>query len=146
MEVLIWLGVMVFMLFVEGTTYNLITIWFAGGALAAAAAAYLHVGVIFQMTIFLVVSLVLLLFTRPLAMKFMRNSKTKTNVDSLIGKSAVVTSEIHNLSQSGQVRINDVDWMARTKDDSERIPEGCVVEIEEVRGVHLIVKKREENS
>ena len=65
-------------------------------------------------------------------------------MNSLIGKKAVVIQKIDNLSQTGQVRINDIEWMARTESDEETIPEESVVEIEAVRGVKLIVKKCKE--
>lgn len=65
-------------------------------------------------------------------------------MNSLIGKKAVVIQKIDNLSQTGQVRINDIEWMARTESDGETIQEESVVEIEAVRGVKLIVKKCKE--
>ena len=142
MQMIFWLIVLVFMLVTEAATINLVTIWFAGGALAAALAAYLKAGLAAQILIFLGVSFVLLVITRPFVRKFMKNNKTKTNVDSLIGKSAVVTEQIDNLSQTGKVRINDIDWLARTADDDVHIAVGAVVEIEEVRGVRLIVKEK----
>ena len=96
------------------------------------------------MLLFLAVSLVLLFFTRPLAVRYMKRGIPRTNVNSLIGKKAVVIQKIDNLSQTGQVRINDIEWMARTESDGEKIPEESVVEIEAVRGVKLIVKKCKE--
>ncbi|MFR3881024.1 MAG: NfeD family protein [Lachnospiraceae bacterium] len=74
----------------------------------------------------------------------MKRGVTRTNVNSLIGKRAVVIQKINNLSQMGQVRINDIEWMARTESDEETIPEKSVVEIEAVQGVKLIVKKCKE--
>ena len=74
----------------------------------------------------------------------MKRGVTRTNVNSLIGKRAVVIQKIDNLSQMGQVRINDIEWMARTESDEETIPEKSVVEIEAVQGVKLIVKKCKE--
>jgi membrane protein implicated in regulation of membrane protease activity len=71
----------------------------------------------------------------------MNKDLEKTNVNSLLGKTAVVTMDIDNLAQTGQVRINDIEWMARTSDDNIRIPKQAVVEIEEVQGVKLIVRK-----
>ena len=70
----------------------------------------------------------------------MSRNTEKTNVDGLLGKNAVVIQQINNLAQTGQVRINDIEWMARTSDDSVTIPVGTVVEIEAVHGVKLIVK------
>ena len=57
-------------------------------------------------------------------------------------KAAVVIQKIDNLAQTGQVRINDIEWMARTSDDSMTIPDGTVVVIKEVHGVKLIVEKK----
>ena len=141
MEAMVWLILLAVFLVVEAITAGLTTIWFAGGALVAALAAYFGAGVVLQLLLFLVVSVVLLVFTRPLAVKYMNKDLEKTNVNSLLGKTAVVTQEIDNLAQTGQVRINDIEWTARTFDNSIKIPKGAVVEIEEVQGVKLIVKK-----
>ena len=141
MEAMVWLILLAVFLVVEAITAGLTTIWFAGGALVAALAAYFGAGVVLQLLLFLVVSVVLLVFTRPLAVKYMNKDLEKTNVNSLLGKTAVVTQEIDNLAQTGQVRINDIEWTARTFDNSIKIPKDAVVEIEEVQGLKLIVKK-----
>ena len=75
-------------------------------------------------------------------MKLLNKNTEKTNANSLLGKSAVVIQEINDLAQTGQVRINDIEWMARTSDDSMTIPVGTVVVIKEIRGVKLIVEKK----
>lgn len=142
MEPIIWLGILAVLLVIEGLTTVLTTIWFAGGALAAAIAAGVGMGIVPQLLLFFCVSLVLLIFTRPAAMKLMNKNTEKTNVDSLLGKTAVVIQEINDLAQTGQVRINDIEWMARTSDDSARIPVGTVVVIRAVRGVKLIVEPK----
>ena len=90
------------------------------------------------------ISLVLLIFTRPLAVRYMNKGVPKTNVNSLIGEKAVVIQKINNLEQTGQVRINDIEWMARTSSDEVTIPEQTVVTIEAVQGVKLIVKEEKE--
>ena len=141
MEPIMWLILLACFLVVEAITVGLTTIWFAGGALVAAIASGLGAGILIQWVLFLVISLVLLIFTRPLAVRYMNKGVPKTNVNSLIGERAVVIQKINNLEQSGQVRINDIEWTARTADDGEEIPTGAVVEIEEIRGVKLIVKE-----
>ena len=140
MEPIMWLGILALFLVIEGLTTALTTIWFAGGALAAAIAAGMGLSIVPQLLLFFCVSLVLLFFTRPVALKLMRKDTEKTNVEGLLGKNAVVIQKIDNLDQTGQVRINDIEWMARTSDDSVTIPVGTVVEIEAVHGVKLIVK------
>ena len=69
----------------------------------------------------------------------------KTNVNSLIGKKAVVTQKIDNLAQTGQVKINDVEWLARSFSDEGKIPENTVVVIREIHGVTLYVKEFKED-
>ncbi len=142
MEPIIWLGILAVLLIIEGLTTALTTIWFAGGALAAAVAAGFGAGIVPQLLLFFAVSLVLLFFTRPMALKLMNKDTEKTNVNSLPGKTAVVIQKIDNLAQTGQVRINDIEWLARTPDDNVTIPEGTVVVIKEVHGVRLIVEKK----
>ena len=141
MEPFVWLALLAVLLVIEAITAGLTTIWFAGGALVAAVASYLGVGIAAQCILFLCVSLVLLIFTRPIAVKIMNKGVTKTNVNSLIGQKAVVIHEVNNLAQSGQVKLNDVEWMARTSSDEEIIPENTVVVIKEIHGVKLIVEK-----
>ena len=144
MDPLLWLGILAVLLIIEAATVGLVTVWFAGGALAAAIASGAGAGAGTQWLLFLAVSLVLLFFTRPLAVRYMKRGIPRTNVNSLIGKKAVVIQKIDNLSQTGQVRIHDIELMARTESDGETIQEESVVEIEAVRGVKLIVKKCKE--
>ncbi len=145
MEAFIWLAVVAVLLVVEAATAGLTTIWFAGGALTAAIASYCGAGVLVQWLLFLCVSLVLLIFTRPMAVRYMNKGTTKTNADSLIGRRAVVIQEIDNLAQTGQVKISDIEWMARTALEGEKIPEKEIVVIKEIQGVKLIVEKAKED-
>ena len=145
MEPIIWLAILAFFLVVEAITAGLASIWFAGGALAAAIAAYLGAEIWLQILLFLAVSIILLIFTRPLAVKYMSKDLEKTNVNSLIGKKAVVTQKIDNLAQTGQVKINDVEWLARSFSDEGKIPENTVVVIREIHGVTLYVKEFKED-
>ena len=98
-----------------------------------------------MITVILAVSLILLILARPVLKKCLNKGVVRTNVNSLMGQSAVVIQKIDNLAQTGQVRINDIEWLARTSDDKEIIPEKTVVTITEVRGVKLIVKVKKED-
>ena len=144
MEPIMWLILLACFLVVEAITVGLTTIWFAGGALVAAIASGLGAGILIQWVLFLIVSLALLIFTRPMAVRYMNKGVPKTNVNSLIGERAVVIQKINNLEQTGQVRINDIEWMARTSSDEVTIPELAIVTIEDVQGVKLIVKEETE--
>ena len=144
MEPIMWLILLACFLVVEAITVGLTTIWFAGGALVAAIASGLGAGILIQWVLFLIVSLALLIFTRPMAVRYMNKGVPKTNVNSLVGERAVVIQKINNLEQTGQVRINDIEWMARTSSDEVTIPEHAIVTIEGVQGVKLIVKEETE--
>jgi len=141
---ILWLGLVIILLIIEIATMGLTTIWFAGGAMAAFFSTFFGATPATQRTIFLVLSLALLVVTRPAAVKYMRGSRVKTNAESLIGRLAVVTAEINNLAQSGEVIISDVSWTARSRMDSNVIPVGSKVKICAIGGVKLIVEKAEE--
>ena len=128
------------LLVIEIATLGLTTIWFAGGALIAGIAAVTGAGSIVQFVIFLIVSLILLIFTRPVAVKYLNVNRTRTNAESLIGKEAVVTQTVENLKNQGIV--GGIEWTARTGDNETVIEKDTVVEIERIEGVKLIVKKK----
>lgn len=138
----VWLVVFVFLIIVEIITMGLTTIWFAGGALIATAAAALHAPLWLQIVLFLVVSAVLLFFTRPIAVKYFNKDRVRTNVESLIGQQAIVISEINNLQGIGQVTVNGQEWSARSVEEGITLPVGAVVVIRRVSGVKLIVEEK----
>lgn len=144
MTPVLWLGLVAVLLIAEAATVGLTTIWFAGGALLAAFAALAGAGPVVQWGLFIVVSLILLIFTRPWALRFMNAGRTKTNVESLIGASAVVLEEVDNLKETGKAQVNGMEWTVRTEKEDEKIEKGAVVTVEKVEGVKLIVTRRKE--
>ncbi len=148
MAAVYWLIAFVVLLGIEAATMALTTIWFAGGALAAFAAALAGAAVEVQLVVFVVVSFILLLFTRPLAARLLRGGgdKAKTNVDSLIGRSAKVTEAIDNELGTGAAVVGGQEWTARSFDGESRFPTGETVVIRAVEGVKLMVSEtRKEN-
>ena len=143
MEAIVWLAVAIVLLVVEIITLGLTTIWFAGGALVACVAAALQADFLVQMMLFLVVSVVMLFFTRPVAMRYMNKNRTKTNSESLVGKEAVVLQEINNLKAAGQVQVNGIEWTARAENMEDVIEKGAIVCIKKIEGVKLIVTRKE---
>ncbi len=97
-----WLIVLIITITVEVVTMGLTSIWFAGGALVAVIAAAFHAPVSVQIVLFLLVSFLLLFFTRPIAVKYFNKDRIRTNVESLVGRQAIVISEIDNLQGIGQ--------------------------------------------
>ncbi|MGI6012533.1 MAG: NfeD family protein [Ruminococcus sp.] len=141
MESVVWLVLLVVLIAIEIITLGLSTIWFAGGALVAFIAALFHAPVTVQVILFLIVSILLLVFTRPVAVKYLNHGRVKTNVESLIGKRAVVSETIDNIRSAGHVTVNGLEWMARSRDDGEIIEKEEIVRIIRVEGVKLIVEK-----
>lgn len=141
---LFWLVVLVVLVIIELLTMGLTTVWFAGGALVATIAALLHAPLSLQIILFLVVSVVLLFSTRPLAVKYFNKDRIRTNAESLVGRQAIVISEIDNLQGIGQVNVGGMEWSARTRVDGVRLPVGTVVTILAINGVKLIVEERKE--
>lgn len=143
---ILWLIALVLFIVIEIATMGLTTIWFAGGSLLAVIAAALGAPLAVQIVLFLVVSVVLLYFTRPVAVKYFNKDRIKTNAESLVGKQAIVTSEIDNLQGIGQVTVGGQEWSARTTMDDVHIPVGGVVDIKAINGVKLIVEERKEEN
>lgn len=140
----IWLAVLVALVVIELLTMGLTTIWFAGGALVATVASLLGAPFAVQVILFLVASGLLLYFTRPLAVKYFNKDRIRTNAESLVGRQAIVISEIDNLQGIGQVNVGGMEWSARTRVDGVRLPVGTVTTILAINGVKLIVEERKE--
>ena len=136
-----WLAVMIIFILIELVTMGLTTIWFAGGALIACLAGLIGLPISVQAGIFVAVSLILLILTRPLAEKYLNSRVHRTNIDSLIGQVAIVTETIRNRESEGKAKLNGMDWTARSADD-QVIPEGAEVVVQEIQGVKLIVTKK----
>ena len=139
----VWLMSLVVFVVIEIATMGLTTIWFAGGSLIALLLAVFETSFYMQLGVFLIVSIALLVVTRPLALKYFNKSVEKTNAEGLIGKQAIVVNQIHNLKEEGQVMIGGMEWSARAYEENGIIASGSVVEVKEIRGVKLIVSEIE---
>lgn len=142
MMVYIWLGILVLMVIVELLTTQLVTIWFAVGALVSFFLALFGVEQIWiQILAFLLVSAVALAVTRPLVRKTLKRKTEPTNADMVIGKTAIVTEKIDNIAGTGLVKVGGAVWSARTADQSV-IEAAQEVEVQEIQGVKLMVTKK----
>ena len=143
--VIFWLVAMVALIVIELATLGLTTIWFACGALVAVVAAALDAPLLLQILMFVVVSFAVLLAVRPIAVKYFNKDRTRTNIESMIGRQAVVVSEIDNMQGIGQVSVNGMEWSARSTINELKIAVGRVVVIRAVDGVKLIVEENKTN-
>lgn len=141
---IVWLVLLVILIVIELITMGLTTIWFAGGALAAALVSIPGTPVVLQAIVFLIVSLVLLFFTRPVAVKYFNKDRVRTNIEGMIGRQAIVVSEINNVEGIGQVNTGGMEWSARSSYHNVVLPVGAVVTVLGVDGVKLIVEERKE--
>lgn len=144
MQTIYWLAIFVILLIIEIVTMGLTTIWFAGGALAAMAAGLIGFGTGIQILVFLVVSVLLLVLTRPIAVKYFNQERQKTNAESLIGQQALVLEDIDTLQAAGLVEVRGQEWSAKTDESNGKIAKNKVVVIEGIQGVKLIVREKEE--
>ena len=141
---MIWLILLVIFILVEIATVGLLTIWFAGGALAAFFISLADFGSAVQVIVFLIVSLALVLLIRPLAQRKFNSGHIRTNAQTLIGEEAVVLEPIDNLQSKGRVMIRGQEWSARSVDDKEKFDKDDVVQVMSISGVKLMVRRPKE--
>ncbi|MBQ7976162.1 MAG: NfeD family protein [Clostridia bacterium] len=137
---ILWIAAVIGFLVLEAATYQFICIWFAGGALGALAAYGLGGSLNSQIAVFFIVSAILLVLTRPFVKKVTDSRKVKTNIESIPGKLARVTETIDNVSETGKIKLEGMEWTARSINNSI-ITENSTVEVVEVSGVKLLVKE-----
>ena len=136
---IIWLALIVVFLVMEAATVQLISTWFAAGALAAMIVSLIGGAVWLQIVVFLTVSIVLLVLLWPIARKHLKPKLVATNADALIGRVCTVTEEIDPV-EGGRVKLGDVTWSARSESD-ERIPAGTLVKVQKIQGAKVFVEK-----
>ena len=139
--ILIWLMLVIIFIFGELITVGLASIWFAVGSLVALLGAFLGFPFWMQMTLFIIVSGICLIATRPLATKFINRRVQNTNAESLIGQETRITEQVSNIDQTGTAVVHGQEWTVRATDDKEIIPQGELVRIVSISGVKLIVEK-----
>lgn len=140
-----WLALLIVLLLVEIITVGLTCIWAAGGALVAMMLSLLHVSMGWQMTAFLLVTAILLYFTRPFAVKVINSKREKTNYEEVIGKTIRIAERVSNMEQTGMAVVDGKEWTVRAEDESEILEEGVLAKVVNISGVKLIVKKQEED-
>jgi membrane protein implicated in regulation of membrane protease activity len=95
-----------------------------------------------EIILFLIVSFLLLYFTRPYVIKYFNPKRIKTNYEGVVGKEALVTITIDNIKAEGQVIVDGQEWTARTA-EGDIIEKGTKVTVKNISGVKLIVVKKE---
>ena len=135
----VWIAVLVTAVVVEAATNDFVAIWFFPASLVSMILSLFKAPVWLQILLFLVIGLVLVVATRPLCRKFLVSKQEKTNVDAVVGKVCLVTEEIRNIDEVGEVKLGGLCWSARAA-DGRVIAVGEQVTVKEVQGVKLIVE------
>lgn len=139
MAAIIWIALIVIFSVIEMATVGLTSIWFAGGALAALLAYSAGLGEVWQFIIFVAVSLLLLFFTRPWAMKYLKPRLTKTNYEEAIEQNVCLTETVDNIKGTGTAVLKGQEWTARAYEEGKIFEAGTIVKVKEIRGVTMYV-------
>lgn len=139
MPAIIWIVLIIIFSVVEIATVGLTAIWFAGGALAALLAYSAGLGIVGQFIVFVAVSLILLFFTRPWAMKYLKPRLVKTNYEEALDKNVCLTETIDNIKGTGTAVLNGQEWTARAYEEGKIFDAGSIVKVKEIRGVTMYV-------
>lgn len=139
METILWIVLVIIFIGVEMMTVGLTTIWFAGGAVAALAAQLAGGNVYWQVSCFIVVSAVLMMFVRPWALKYFKPHLTKTNYETILGETVCLTEEVDNIKGTGTAVYKGQEWTARAYEQGKTFSAGMIVAVKEIRGVTLYV-------
>lgn len=141
-QVVGWLVFAIIMLILEGLTFGLVSIWFGIGGLSAAAVALATDRFLIQLLVFVGVSLVLLIVTRPLAWRFINRKAVATNVDAMTGQEAIITKAVTSL-EYGTAKVGGMEWTVALAPGSDELQVGEIGIVEAVEGVKLIVRKEQ---
>lgn len=134
-----WTIILVLSIIIEAITIDLVSIWFGVGSLVALVSQIFHASTTVQIVLFIVVSLICIVGSRPLAKRYLRGNTVKTNLDRMIGEHCLVTDTIQ-ADKKGEVKVNDRVWFA-TSLNNEVITAGQYAQVVAIEGSHLIVKK-----
>lgn len=138
----VWIAVIVAAVVVEALSVQLLSIWFALGGIVSLILSLFDVSQSIQIIAFAAVSVISIIVFWPLARKLNKKGYEKTNADRFVGKDAVVTEAISNINASGQVKVDNQIWTARSAAGND-ISAGTLVKVEKIEGVKLIVSALE---
>ncbi len=136
----IWLAIFVIAVVVEALTEELVSVWFAAGALITIPISYAAPFWV-EIVVFAVISVVALIFTRPLVKRMMDRTVRKTNSDDFIGKRVKVIKPIDKFD-GGEVKLNGIIYTAILREeDEEKIENDSIVEVVALKGNRVVVKR-----
>ncbi len=135
-----WIAAILLFVILEASTATVVSIWFAGGALVALLSCALGASLKIQIFLFLLVSILLVVFFRKIAFKTIKGKKSYTNLDRIIGSEVMINQEVNNKMNTGTAFVGDVEWKVKSE-NGEVIPKDETAEVVAIDGVRLVVKK-----
>ena len=136
---ILWFALFVVFLIVEASCpIHLVSIWFAAGSLVALISSFFGAPLWLEAVLFLAVSCVMVALFWPFIKKFLNPKVEKTNVDAIVGIKGLVTASIDNVAAAGQVKLNGMEWTARST-SGDPIPAGTLVKVDRIEGVKAFV-------
>lgn len=144
-QTIFWAILTVALISTEIATVQLVAIWFGAGALVAFVASFFGMAFWLQIVIFILISVILLLLTRPTVKKWINGKKIATNADSIIGMTGIVIEKIDNIRDTGRVMVNGLNWSARAANEKDLFDIDSRCEVISIEGVKAIVKPFENN-
>lgn len=137
----IWVAVIVLAIIIELLTDQLISIWFVPGAIVSTILDFCSVKIIWQVLVFLLISIVGIILGKTVLVKYLPTKDSKTNIEAIIGEKCVVTEKIDNLAGCGQAKVKGQVWSARSVEENDIFEVGDVVSVVAIEGVKLICKR-----
>ena len=138
---ILWLIAAIVLALAELASVQLVSIWFALGAVVAMLASLLRISFYAQLVVFVVVSAAALAVTRPLVKRTLDVKKTRTNLDRAVGQTGIVETTVDNRLETGRILVDGMSWSARSE-SGEPIEPGTTVEVVRMEGVKLIVRRK----
>ncbi len=140
MNWIFWLVLVIVLSFVEIATVSLVSIWFVASGIVAMILSFFIEDTAIITTIFILLGIFLLVISRPIVNKLRSKDNEKTNLDRIIGETAIVTEDIKK-NIVGEVKVDGKRWSAVSK---EKCLKGDTVKVLKIDGVKLIVEKESE--
>ncbi len=140
MNWIFWLVLVIVLSFVEIATVSLVSIWFVSSGIVAMILSFFIEDTAIITTIFILLGIFLLVISRPIVNKLRSKDNEKTNLDRIIGETAIVTEDIKK-NVVGEVKVDGKRWSAVSK---EKCLKGDTVKVLKIDGVKLIVEKESE--
>lgn len=136
----IWLILLIIFMAIELLTMSQLTVWFGIGSIAALIIYLVGLPLWVQITAFAVLSLLLLLFLRPVTVRLFNMERRDTDKEELLGRDVIVVSEVDNRFGTGQITIDGHHLSASTKDPTERLPVGSIATVVDIKGARMVLK------